>query len=306
MTVELTPLFIAGCIGLGVLLLGIIVANGLTVSSGRFTVELESEPNQQDQSARVIRAIGTAFSGIAKPFGNVTDKLDKHLMYAGRPYGGVNGQQYLAAAVVLGLLIGAAVGGFFLFMALVQGAVGSVAFGSGFRWFCFGTIGVTGFLLMDVRSNASRTSDELEREFPFFLDLAVLVVQAGGTPRKSLSKYVEASPGTPLSREIAITAKDADATSFEDALHRMIDRVQPVSVKTILKNLAQGEKSSGEAEEFYSDQAEELRYLREEMASRTAERLKTNIVFPVFLMMTSIILAALTPTIVSIRGQGFF
>ena len=86
----------------------------------------------------------------------------------------------------------------------------------------------------------------------------------------------------------------------------MAARIRPDSVKTILKNLAQGEKSSGEAEEFYTDQAEELRFLREEMASRTAERLKTNIVFPVFLMLTAIIIAALAPTIVSIRGQGFF
>ena len=86
----------------------------------------------------------------------------------------------------------------------------------------------------------------------------------------------------------------------------MIDRVQPTSVKTILKNLAQGERSSGAAEQFYTDQAEELRFLREEMANRTAERLKTNIIFPVFLMMSGIILAALAPTIVSIRGQGFF
>ena len=86
----------------------------------------------------------------------------------------------------------------------------------------------------------------------------------------------------------------------------MVERVRATSVKTILKNLAQGEKSSGEAEQFYTDQAEELRYLREEMANRTAERLRANIVFPVFLMMIAIILAALTPTIVSIRSQGFF
>jgi len=306
MTPEFSPIMIAALIGIGTMCLGVIVANWLSRSSDRFAAELGEEPAQRDQSARVIRAIGTAFSGIAKPFDSLTEQLDKQLMYAGRPYGGVNGQQYLAAVVVLSLLIGAALGLFFIFSAIIQGASASTAIGSGTRWFLFTMVGVGGFLFMDVRSNAARNSDELEREFPFFLDLAVLVVQAGGTPRKALSKYVEASPGTPLSKEIAITAKDADATSFEGALHRMIDRVQPVSVKTILKNLAQGEKTSGEAEQFYTDQAEELRYLREEMANRTAERLKTNIVFPVFLMLTAIILAALAPTIVSIRGQGFF
>ena len=57
---------------------------------------------------------------------------------------------------------------------------------------------------------------------------------------------------------------------------------------------------------FYTAQAEEMRYLRGEMAARTAERLKTNITFPVFLMLTAIVIAALAPTIVSIRAQGFF
>lgn len=306
MSTPLLPLVIAACIGIGFLCLGMLVANWLTASSDRFTAELEAEPEGREQSARVIRALGTTFSGLAAPFADMTEKLDLQLTYAGRPYGGVTGQQYLAAVFVLSFLIALVLGAFFGVNALLTGAGTEVAMASAFRWYVITQIGVAVFLIMDVRSNAQSNSDMIEREFPFFLDLAVLVVQAGGTPRKALSKFVEASPGTALAKEIAITAKDADSTSFEDALHRMIDRVQPVSVKTILKNLAQGEKTSGEAEQFYSDQAEELRYLREEMASRTAERLKTNIIFPVFLLLTGIILAALAPTIVSIRGQGFF
>jgi pilus assembly protein TadC len=223
----------------------------------------------------------------------------------GRPYGGIGGTQYLAAAVVISVVVGAGVGAFFGLNAMLSGN-GGAAVQTALKWWIFAIVFVGGFLILDVKSQARRNGEDIEREFPFFLDLAVLVVQAGGTPRKALAKYVEASPGTPLAREIALTAKDADSTSFDDALHRMIGRVQPATVKTILKNLAQGERSSGEAEEFYTAQADELRHLREEMANRTAERLRTNIVLPVFLMMMSIILAALAPTIVSIRSQGFF
>lgn len=306
MTPELQTVLIAVLIGAGTFMLGLVVANWLTASSTRVMDEFDAQSETKDQSARVIRTVGTAFAGLASPFQGLSDMLDQQLTYAGRPYGGVSGQQYLAAVFVLSTLIAAALGAFFMVSSMMAGNPLGAAFGSGIRWFLVTLIGVGGFLIQDVRANAARNSDEIEREFPFFLDLAVLVVQAGGTPRKALSKYVEASPGTPLAREIAITAKDADATSFDGALHRMIDRVQPVSVKTIIKNLAQGERSSGEAEQFYTDQAEELRYLREEMANRTAERLKSNIILPVFLMMTGIILAALAPTIVSIRGQGFF
>ncbi len=287
---------------LGTLLLGLVAAGFLGATSDRFQSTLE-DTAAADSTARTVRALGTTFEGIAAPLTGMSDSLDQQLTYAGRPYGGVSGQQYLAAAIMLSLTLGFFVAAFFSLNTLLSG--GSLIT-TGLRWWVFGAGFVFAFLVIDVKGAARRNSDELEREFPFFLDLAVLVVQAGGTPRKALGKYVEASPGTPLSREIAITAKDADATSFDGALHRMIDRVQPVSVKTILKNLAQGERSSGEAEQFYTDQAEELRFLREEMASRAAERLKTNIVLPVFLMLMSILIAALAPTIVSIRAQGFF
>lgn len=306
MTPALLSLAIAAAIGLGTLFLGLMIAEWMTRSADRFSTALGAEPEQREQAARVIRALGTTFIALARPFETMTEDLDRQLTYAGRPYGGVSGPQYLAATIVLGILLGGLVGLFMTINSIASGSIPAEALGAGLRWWLFMAVAVWVFLMLDVRGNASRNSDELEREFPFFLDLAILVVQAGGTPRKALSKYVEASPGTPLSKEIAITAKDADSTSFDEALHRMMERVRPVSVKTILKNLAQGEKSSGEAEQFYTDQAEELRFLREEMANRTAERLKTNIVLPVFLMMSGIILAALTPTIVSIRGQGFF
>ncbi len=298
MEVYIAPVAFA----LGTLFLGLIVANILNASHDRFQTEL-GETEGRETAARVIRALGTTFQAVAQPFPSLGEKLDLQLTHAGRPYGGVSGQQYLAAAIILAILIGAAVGAFFGLNAAMRDAP---MLSTGLRFWMFGAIFILGFLIMDVGSAAKKNSDEIEREFPFFLDLAVLVVQAGGTPRKALGKYVEAAPGTPLSREIAITAKDADATSFDDALHRMIDRVQAPSVKAILKNLAQGERSSGEAEAFYTDQAEELRYLREEMASRAAERLKTNIVMPVFLMLIGIIVAALAPTIVSIQSQGFF
>lgn len=287
---------------ISVFMLGLIVANMLDVSRTRFQVELDAEPGTKDPTVRIVRALGKAFAPIAAPFPSMVEKLDRQLTFAGRPYGGISGSHYLAAAVMLSVMVGGGVGIFFALNALANG--GS-AISSLLQWWFYGIGFILMFLLFDVGSAAKRNSAEIEREFPFFLDLAVLVVQAGGTPRKALGKYVEASPNTPLSREIAITAKDADATSFDDALHRMIDRVQADSVKTILKNLAQGERSSGEAEAFYSDQADELRYLREEMANRAAERLRTNIVMPVFLMLMSIIIAALAPTIVSIRSQGF-
>lgn len=288
---------------LGVLFVGFLVAELASLSHGRFQTEFGAEPAGPDTSARVVRALGAAFAALAAPFPTMTTRLDEQLTYAGRPYGGVSGQQYLAAAIVLAFLTGAGVGVFFALNALINGGA---PIAIGLRWWLFGAGFILIFLIFDVSGAAKRNSDAIEREFPFFLDLAVLVVQAGGTPRKALGKYVEAAPGTPLSREIAITAKDADATSFDDALHRMIERVEASSVKTILKNLAQGERSSGEAEQFYTDQADELRYLREEMANRTAERLKTNIVMPVFLLLMAVILAALAPTIVSIRGSGFF
>ena len=232
-------LVVPAAFGFGVLMMGLLAADLLDAWQSRFRTELEAEPEGRDPSARVIRALGSAFGALGQPFPSLAERLDLQLTYAGRPYGGVSGQHYLAAAIVLSMMIGGGVGLFFGLNSFLRGDAGVVV---GLRWWLFGAGFILIFLLTDVGGAAKRNSDEIEREFPFFLDLAVLVVQAGGTPRKALGKYVEAAPGTPLSREIAITAKDADATSFDDALHRMIDRVQAQSVKTILKNLAQGER----------------------------------------------------------------
>ncbi|MXQ09739.1 hypothetical protein GQ651_17980 [Alphaproteobacteria bacterium GH1-50] len=295
-------LFIALAFGTGTLFLGLVVANALSATGDRFQTNLDAEAAGPEASVRVVRALGRTFQPLAAPFHSMSAAMERDLLYAGRPYGGISGREYLAAAMVLSVLVGLAVGALFTLNGALTGQAGLAML---VRWWGVGAVVVFFYFLTDITSAAKRNSDEIEREFPFFLDLAVLVVQAGGTPRKALTKYVEASPGTPLSREIAITARDADATSFDDALRRMIERVRAPSVKAILKNLAQGEKSSGEAEAFYTDQAEELRYLREEMANRAAERLKTNIVLPVFLMLMAIIIGALAPTIVSIRSQGF-
>lgn len=303
---DALPISIAISAGIGTLAAGAIVASFLTKWSERVSDRMTREQTNTEATARFIRAIGSTLRPLATPFNGLLPGVEKVLTHAGRPHGGISAQDYLAASVALSLLITSSVGAFFGFVQLINGNGISAAVRSIIQFTVFGAPVVLGYFLMDIRSMASRVSIDIEREFPFLLDLAILVVQAGGTPRQALAKYVEASPDTELAREIRITIKDADATSFEDALLRLADRLQPTSVKAILKNLAQGEKSSGEVEQFYTDQAEELRHLRKEMAARTAERLKANINFPVFLMMTSIIIAALAPTIVSIRAQGFF
>jgi pilus assembly protein TadC len=302
MSPDQTVLAGTALVFLGVLSLGLLIGGAFERNARRFGAELERESLLAEQNARVIRALGRSFRSIGKPFD--TDWLDLRLTHAGRPYGGIGGQEYMAATIVLAVLVGLGAGAFLAGARALTGE--GLSLGTFLFWAAIIGPLVAVLLLQDVVSKAKENSFDIEREFPFFLDLAVLVVQAGGTPYRALGKYVEASPGTPLAREIAITAKDADATSFEEALLRLADRVEPGSVKTILRNLAQGEKSSGEAEQFYTEQAEELRHLREELANRTAERLRTNIVFPVFLMLFGIVIAALAPTIISIRSQGFF
>ena len=101
MELYLVPAAFALC----ALSLGIFVADFLTASNDRFQAQLDAESASRDASARVIRAVGTAFARVADPFPSLTEKLDRQLTFAGRPYGGVNGQQYLAAAIILSVLV---------------------------------------------------------------------------------------------------------------------------------------------------------------------------------------------------------
>jgi len=159
---SIEPLIIAIAIFVGIFCLGAIVANWLTHTADRVAVQYDAEAQTRDQSSRVIRALGTTFEPLAKPFDQLSEDLDRQLTFAGRPYGGVNGHQYLAATMVLSVLIGFGVGAFFGLNGLMQGSGMSEMLRTTLRWSVFGAIGIAVYLIFDVRGTASSNADALE------------------------------------------------------------------------------------------------------------------------------------------------
>ncbi len=143
--------------GSAIFFIALIVLGQLGFLSDRIAAGYRAEETPE-QAARVIRALGATFEGIAAPFGGMIQSLDRDLMHAGRPHGGVSGRQYLAAAIMLGLLVGTAVGAFFGLMSLLQGNGAGSALTSALRWGLICVPGIIVYLVMDVGSMARRNS----------------------------------------------------------------------------------------------------------------------------------------------------
>lgn len=258
--------------------------------------EIAAERQDRQTVDRIIRGTGSAFLPVARIFPRpYLDRTELRLVFAGRPHGGIDAPRYLAAMVGFGLVGGlcAAVlwGALHLRVGGVAPAALVVAFLIG-----FGLTMAAG--LSRLATEADLVADEILKEFPFFLDLAILTVQAGGTPGQALDAYVEAMPGTVLAREIEVTARDAEATSIDAALLRMMARVRPEPIRQILRNLAQAEQTTGNVAQFYAEQAFELRAIRAEMAERARNNLKLKLKIPEIMIVTAIAIGVLAPSIV--------
>lgn len=255
---------------------------------------LSREKRERSEIDRVIRGLGAAFEPLAAIIPErIIDRNERRMIFAGRPHGGVTAKRYFAAALALGFAVSAI--SLAAYLSLGEGAVsvltvvGIIAAGP------FGA-----YLVASVKLDSDQevTRVDVVNEFPFFLDLAVLVVQAGGTPLDAFEEYIKASPDTLLAQELTVTMKDAEATSMDMALLRLCDRIESSSVQNIIRNLAQAERTTGKLSAFYLDQAIELRSIRQELAEAAAERIRQMIKIPEVMIAIAITLATTGPSII--------
>lgn len=264
------------------------------VTVGRSSIA--GERRERSAVNRVFRGLGAAFEWIAVFIpGSIIARNESRMIYAGRPFGGITARRYFAAVISLGVIAGFAYAGSYVALNFGEFSPRHVALAlllSPFAAFLIASAS------LDSAQIASRV--EIENEFPFFLDLALLVVQAGGTPLDALESYIEASPDTLLAKELAVTLKDAEASSVDAALLRLSDRIESMAVKTILRNLAQAERTSGRLAAFYVEQAIELRSIRHQLAEQAAERIRVNIKIPEVMIAAAIALATTGPSILQL------
>lgn len=225
--------------------------------------------------------------------------IEKKLIYAGRPGGAITASQYMAAAELVGIslflvmLVIGAINGSILVLGVFVGLITAII---GY-WF---TIEYLSNLVTDRRLFISR-------QFPNFLDLAVMTTQAGASFLETLEIYVTNNRNNALATELGLVLSDIQmGSTTEESLRGFQNRVPIESLRNAVDAIIQGQNMGTPIADVLSEQGDIIRFHRSQAAERAAEELKVKIMGPIILMMISIFLLILGPAVIEIMQSEVF
>lgn len=226
---------------------------------------------------------------------NLRDKLDR----AGRPGGNITPPQFLAAIELVAI-------GFFLFLVFFLSLTGNLSLQSViFLLFISGLLALLGFMWLDSVVADRRTA--VSRQFPYFMDMAVMSMEAGANFQETLSTYVKDNEGQPLSDDLGqVLAEIQMGKTLTDALQNMNKRTTTELVQNALMSIIQGERMGTPIAQVLSEQSETIRFARSQTAERLAEEIKIKMQGPAMLLLISILLLILGPAFIDVANSNVF
>ena len=154
-----------------------------------------------------------------------------------------------------------------------------------------------------VEGDAEQRSRAIYRRIPYTLDLAVLVLQAGGTLREALE--VSAARDDPLAEELNAALKEMDSGATQAAaLKNMSNRVGLESLDSIVMAIVRGLETGAPMAQTLAVQAELFRERRLQELEKLAVEAPTKMTFPNMLVMLSVLVIILGPVLVKISKSG--
>lgn len=140
-------------------------------------------------------------------------------------------------------------------------------------------------LLLQRRVEAFKA--EISRGLPDFLDLTVVCLEGGLSLAATLQRVTEelglAHPL--LGRELSLIQRDvALGTSLDRAFRNFADRTNIESVRTLSSFIRESMRFGSELVESFRNQADLLRYQREQAAEEEAQKASVRIIFPMLLL----------------------
>lgn len=159
-----------------------------------------------------------------------------------------------------------------------------------------------------LRARAQQRVGEINRRLAYAIDLAVLVLGAGGTLREALAMIAEAADRDPLAQEIATALAQIRAgTPQAKALLDMANRVQLEDLSTLVIAINRGEETGAPMARALATQAEIFRFRRMQRAERVAVEAPVKMMFPNLIIMLAVLLIVLGPVFIDlIVGGGMF
>jgi tight adherence protein C len=300
--------------GLAATFLAVFVAVAVPAMSARRrrAVEiLESQvepvpvPNMREQDlARPLtdRAVLPTLQGLARVGRRITpadfrDRISKKIVLAGSPRRW--DADRVAAAKVIGLVIGPIVGYFFA-QYVGLGGVASVVAISGAT--------AVGFLapdtILDRKVEARQMA--IQRALPDTMDLLTISVEAGLGFDAALAQVVKHVPG-PLSEEISRMIQEIQlGATREQAFRHLGERSTVEELSSFVLAMIQADIFGISISRVLRAQAKELRTKRRQRAERTAMQIPVKILFPMILcVMPALFIVVIGPGAIRIAENLF-
>lgn len=227
-------------------------------------------------------------------FARMRLRLEVDLRRAGEP-AALTADRFLARALLegAGLTLVLAV----LFFLTTGGPMLLLALGVGLLY----ALGIRPQML---RSRAVERAGQISRRLPYAIDLAALVLGAGGTPREAL-EMIARQEGDPLAEEFALALAEMQSGAPQHkALAAMADRMHLEDLEALVIAINRGEATGAPLAKALETQAEVFRFRRLQRAERLAVEAPVKMMFPNMLIMLSVLLLVLGPVIVKLVQEG--
>lgn len=156
-----------------------------------------------------------------------------------------------------------------------------------------------------VASDGELRARRIYRRIPYALDLAVLVLQAGGTLREALE--IVAQGEDPLADEVRTALKEMDSGATQPAaLRHLSERIGLEALDSIVMATIRGLETGAPMARTLATQAELFRERRLQELEKLAVEAPTKMTFPNMLVMLSVLVLILGPVLVKIANSGLF
>jgi tight adherence protein C len=225
-------------------------------------------------------------------------RIEQQLVFAGQP-GALNAAEYLGLVELAGLVTGMLTAVLVLFggAGFIAAVVVGLILGAVVAWLVYAWL--------DNLVVARRT--RLSRQFPYFLDLAVMTMEAGSSFEQTIDIYVRDNAQDALSEELQLMLREMQMGKRRDeALLGLRDRLAAEEVRHVLNAIVQGSRAGTPLGDVLRDQADAMRFKRSQLAERAAEELKVRMMGPAVLMMIAIFLLILGPVFINVLTSGIF
>ena len=152
-----------------------------------------------------------------------------------------------------------------------------------------------------LKDRATQRLNEIDYQLPELIDLLVVTVEAGLGFVGSLQTASTRISG-PLGEEIRLTLQEQSmGLSMQEALLKMLDRVDTASMRSFVRSVVQGETLGVSIGHIMRDLAQEMRRRRRAVAQERAQKAPIKILFPlVFMIFPAMFVVILGPAVISV------